>query len=384
VAGLVDAWAQETLGTLEAEGLLRSLEPLDGPQGVRVSVRGVGLINFASNDYLGLAFDPHLRAVAAEAVQRWGTGAGASRLVVGELPPHASLEAALARFEGTGAALLFSSGYAANLGAVGALVEAGDAVFSDALNHASLVDACRLSRARVVVYRHRDLAHLAERLEATPARRRLVVTDAVFSMDGHVAPLRELAALCREAGAALLVDEAHATGVLGPRGAGACAALQVHPDVRVGTLSKALGSAGAWVGGSVALKALLVNRARSFVFSTGLPPAACVTGEAAVLRLETDREPGKRLWDNIRALAHGLTALGWEAPGHSAIFSLPFGTPARAVEASAALRRAGLLVKAIRPPTVPEGTSRLRLAVSAAHAPADLAALLDALRGVPP
>jgi 8-amino-7-oxononanoate synthase len=380
VATVADRWAAETLAELQAQGLLRALEPLDTPQGAVVRVAGQRLVNFASNDYLGLAADPGLRTLAAEAALRWGVGAGASRLVVGELPPHASLEAALAQLEGTEAALVFSSGYAANVGAVGALVGEGDAVFSDALNHASLVDGCRLSRARTLVYRHRDVAHLADLLAATSARRKLVVTDAVFSMDGDLAPLRELDALCREAGAALLVDEAHATGVLGPRGAGACAALQVRPDVRVGTLSKALGTSGAWVGGSAALKALLVNRARPFIYSTGLPPAACATAEAAVQRLEADGGARDRLWSNIRMLAAGLTALGWDAAGQSAIFSLPLGSPARALEAAARLRRAGLLVKAIRPPTVPEGTSRLRLAVSSAHTGAELEALLAALR----
>jgi 8-amino-7-oxononanoate synthase len=378
-----DRWARETLAGLEARHLRRHLEPLETPQGPRVRVGGAELTNFASNDYLGLAADPALKAVAAEAVARWGVGSGASRLVVGELPPHAELEDALARFEGTEAALVFSSGYAANAGTIGALVGPGDAVFSDERNHASLVDGCRLSRARVVVYRHGDPDHLGTLLAATAGRRKLVVTDGVFSMDGDLAPLRELGARCEAAGAALLVDEAHATGVLGARGTGACEALEARADVRVGTLSKALGTSGAWVGGSSAVKALLLNRARSFVYSTGLPPAACVTAMAAVARVASDPAPRERLWRNVRHLAAGLTALGWEAPGRSAIFSLPLGTPERALAAAASLRRQGLLVKAIRPPTVPEGTSRLRVAVSAGHTLPELDALLAALRALP-
>jgi 8-amino-7-oxononanoate synthase len=377
---VVDAWARQTLDELEARDLRRRLEPLETPQGPHVRIGGRELVNFASNDYLGLAGDGALREVAAAAALDWGTGAGASRLVVGELPPHAALEAELARFEGTQAALLFSSGYAANVGTVPALVGEGDAVFSDALNHASLVDGCRLSRARVLVYRHGDAAHLGELLAATPARRRLVVTDTVFSMDGDVAPLRELERRCRQAGAALLVDEAHATGVLGARGTGACEALDVRPDVKVGTLSKALGAAGAWVAGSAALRELLVNRARSFVFSTGPPPAACETSRAALRRLEADTELRARLEAHRRRLAQGLQALGWAVADSSAIFSLVLGAPARALAAAARLREQGLLVKAIRPPTVPEGTSRLRLAVSAAHTDHDLGRLLAGLK----
>jgi 8-amino-7-oxononanoate synthase len=372
---VVDAWARGELSALEERSLLRRLDRLDSPQGPSVRLAGRQLLNFSSNDYLGLAFDPRLIEAGRRALAEWGSGAGASRLVVGHQGPHASLERALSDFEGCEAALVFSSGYAANVGVLSALVGEGDAVFSDALNHASVIDGCRLSRASIVRYRHGDVGHLAELLKATPARRRLVVTDTVFSMDGDLAPLRELQRLCREEGAGLMVDEAHATGVFGEGGAGLCQALEVDADVRVGTLSKALGGAGAWVAGSRALIELVLNRARSFVFSTGLPPAVCAVGEAAVTRLHEEPELRRRLWRNVEALATGLGL-----PATSPIFSLVVGAPQVALEASASLLRQGFLVKAIRPPTVPDGTSRLRVSVSAAHTVGDIERLVVALR----
>ena len=246
------AWAQDDLEALKARGLRRFLEPLDSPQGPLVRVGGETLVNFSSNDYLGLAGSPTVRAAAAAALEVHGVGSGASRLVVGDTSAHHRLEARLAAFERAEAVLVFNSGYAANVGTLQALVGPEDAVFSDALNHASLIDGCRLSRARTVVYPHADVEALARALATTPARRRLVVTDSVFSMDGDLAPLREISAVCQAEGAALLVDEAHATGVLGERGAGLCEALGLESavDVRMGTLSKALGGLGAYIAAS--------------------------------------------------------------------------------------------------------------------------------------
>jgi 8-amino-7-oxononanoate synthase len=378
---VVDAWAREALAALEARQQRRALAPLESPQGPVVRLGGRELLNFSSNDYLGLANAPEVVAAAREALLVHGAGAGASRLVVGDSQAHHALEAELARFCGTEAALLFNSGYAANLGVLAALVGPGDVVFSDALNHASLIDGCRLSRARVVVYPHGDVEALEVALRATPGRRRLVVTDTVFSMDGDVAPVRALREVCDSHGAALLVDEAHATGVLGPRGAGLCEAEGVVPDVHVGTLSKALGAFGAYVAGSRALCDALVSLARPLVFSTALPPAVCAAASAALVQL---RAPGRR--DALRAridqLARGLRALGFEARGESAIFSLVLGDEARALEASARLLERGVLVKAIRPPTVPPGTSRLRVSVMASHSALQVSALLDALSAV--
>ena len=377
-------WAREDLEALSAKGLRRVLEPLDSPQGAEVRVGDERLVNFSSNDYLGLAASPAVRAAAASALERYGVGTGASRLVVGDMVPHQRLEARLARFERAEAVRLFNSGYAANTGILPALVGPGDAVFSDALNHASLVDGCRLSRARVVVYPHADVAALTRALEETPARRKLVVTDSVFSMDGDVAPLRELLAACEAHGAALMVDEAHATGVLGARGAGLCEALGVEDrvDLRMGTLSKALGGLGAYVATSRAVADLLVSRARPFVYSTALPAALCAAAECAVDLVEHDPAPRERLWGHIHHFTDGLRALGLPAEPRSAIFPVILGEPSRALDAAKRLREAGLLVKAIRPPTVPDGTSRLRFCLSAAHTTGHIDQALEALRRV--
>ncbi|MFZ5444032.1 MAG: 8-amino-7-oxononanoate synthase [Myxococcota bacterium] len=370
---LVDSWAEETLSALDAQHLRRRLEPLESPVGARVRVAGRELLSFSSNDYLGLATDADVVRAAQGALTRHGLGSGASRLVVGDTAAHQSLERALARFEGAEAAVLFNSGYAANVGALSALFGPQDVLFSDALNHASLIDGCRLSRAKVVVYPHRDLEALEALVRAHPGRRRAVVTDTVFSMDGDRAPLRALARLCEVHGLALVVDEAHATGVLGPTGRGLAELEGVRADVHVGTLSKALGCFGAYVAGSAALREVLLNRARSLVFSTALPAALCAAAECALEKL---RAPPlrARLAERIAQTAQGLGL----APD-SAVFSVVLGEARAALAVSARLREAGLLVKAIRPPTVPEGTSRLRIAVSAAHHPDDVTHLLRAL-----
>ncbi len=290
VSSVADAWARGELADLGRRGLLRTLEPLGSPQGPVVRIGGQSLVNFSSNDYLGLAADPRVVHAFAAGLERWGVGAGASRLVVGDTEAHRRLEARLAAFEATEAVLLFNGGYPANLGLVQALVGRGDLVVSDALNHASLVDGCRLSRAEVAVVPHGDVDGFARALSGGTFRRKLVVTDAVFSMDGDPAPLAALAEVCAGAGAALLVDEAHATGVLGARGAGLCEAASVRPDVRMGTLGKALGGFGAYAATTRAVADLLVNRARSVVFSTTLPPALCEAMVVAVDVLEHDPE----------------------------------------------------------------------------------------------
>ncbi|WP_141591940.1 8-amino-7-oxononanoate synthase [Myxococcus sp. AB056] len=378
------AWAREDLEALSERGLRRYLEPLDSPQGPVVRVGGEALVNFSSNDYLGLAASPTVRAAALAAVDRYGVGTGASRLVVGDTAAHHRLETRLAAFERAEAVRLFNSGYAANTGIIPALVGPEDAVFSDALNHASLVDGCRLSRARVCVYPHADVEALTRALAETPARRKLVVTDTVFSMDGDVAPLRDIVAACRAHGAALMVDEAHATGVLGTRGAGLCdeLGLENEVDLRMGTLSKALGVMGAYVATSREVADLLVSRARPFVFSTALPAHLCAAAEAAVDAVEGDPDLRERLWRNIRRFAEGLRGLGVRAEPRSAVFPIILGEPERALDAARRLREAGVLVKAIRPPTVPEGTSRLRFCLSASHSVGHVDLALEALRTV--
>lgn len=384
-------WIDRELADLEARGLRRALEPLSSMQGPVVEVGGQRLVNLCSNDYLGLAGDERVRRAAAAAALAEGAGAGASRLVAGDLAIHGRLEAALAALHRAEGALLFNSGYHANLGVPAALVGRGDAVFSDVLNHASIVDGALLSRAELVRYRHLDLEELSGLLAASRARRKLVATDAVFSMDGDAAPLAALADLCDRHGAMLYVDEAHAVGVLGPTGAGLAEAEGVkgRVDVEMGTLGKALGAFGAYVAGEARLRELLLTRARSFVFTTALPPAAC---GAALAALEIVRgEPARRarLHALMARLQAGLAARGFDVSRVvSPIFPVVLGSEARALAAARGLRARGFFVRAIRPPTVPRGTSRLRVALTAGHDEAQLDAFLGALdevlAGLPP
>ncbi|MBK8480946.1 MAG: 8-amino-7-oxononanoate synthase [Proteobacteria bacterium] len=368
-----DDLLQRELQQLSARGLLRRLDAPLPP----------GVTNYSSNDYLGLSTHPALFAAAQRAHQR-ATGAGAARLVGGDLAEHHALEATIASFKGCEAALLFSSGYQANVGTIAALVGPHDAVFSDALNHASIVDGCRLSGAAIHVYRHGDTAHLATLLAAaTTFRRRLIVTDSIFSMDGDAADLPEVSSLARAHDATLFVDEAHATGLYGPAGAGLLPQLGLKADAQLLTFGKALGSFGAAVTGSHALIAFLLNRARTFVFTTALPPSLCATTQAAfhlVASAEGDRLRA-RLFANARRLHTGLVELGLrrkEQPA-SPILPLHAGPPASALAAAAALLARGCFVQAIRPPTVPEGTSRLRLTACANHSADQLDTLLRAL-----
>jgi glycine C-acetyltransferase/8-amino-7-oxononanoate synthase len=363
------------LEELRDRGLYRRLRLVEGPQGPRVTLDGREVLLLCSNDYLGLASDPRVREAAAEAALRWGAGAGASRLISGNMAPHAELEEALASFKGYGRALLFGSGYLANTGTIAALAGPGEVVFSDERNHASIIDGCRLSRAETAIYRHNDVDHLESLLRGATGRPSLIVTDGVFSMDGDVAPLAELLALARRHGARLMVDEAHATGALGPGGRGSVAAagLSGEVDVVTGTLGKALGSYGAYVCASAETVDYLVNRARPFIFSTAPPPPVLGAARAALGVLEA--EPGRvdRLMRNARALREGLAAEGF-ATGSSTTQIVPVevgdAEPTMAL-CERALER-GVFAQGIRPPTVPEGSSRLRFTVMATHDPAEL------------
>jgi 8-amino-7-oxononanoate synthase len=378
------SWAEQDLAALQTRGLRRILEPLASAQGARVRIGAEELINFSSNDYLGLTNDPRLAEAAKTALDRFGTGTGASRLVVGDTELHQQLERRLAAFMHAPSAMLFNSGYAANVGILQALLGPEDVVFSDALNHASLIDGCRLSRARTVIYPHGDVAALDRLLRDTPGRRHLVCTDAVFSMDGDRAPLTALVDACERHGAALFVDEAHAIGVLGSHGRGLSAELGVEQgvDIRMGTLGKAFGGFGAFAVASEAVTQLFVNRSRSLVFSTAFPAAWCAVGQRAAEIIESEPQHRERLDAHIHRMSDGLRALGVAAQPASAVFSVILGTPEKAVETARRLRARGLLTKPIRPPTVPPGTSRLRLAVSAAHRPDDVDLLLSELRHV--
>lgn len=377
------SWIDDDLKQLQQANLLRTLAVRESPQRAeRIMLNGVELANFGSNDYLGIAADLHSTEITA-AIQTAGWGAGASPLVTGRGVFHAQLEQELARFEGTEAALLFPTGYAANSGTVAALVGSGDVIFSDALNHASLIDGCRLSGAQVVVYRHCDVDHLRELLAASKSTgRKLIVTDGLFSMDGDLAPLAMIAELAEKHAAMLLVDEAHATGVFGLQGRGVCEHLGVEQAVhiRVGTLSKALGSHGGFVAGEQRLIDLLTNRARSYFFSTACPEPVAAAGIAALQIAHAQPERRIELLSRAQKLREKFRAHGWPLPAHgSQIIPLRLGDAARTMQRAQQLREQGFLVPGIRPPSVPAGQSLLRVSVTWRHDAALLASLAAAV-----
>lgn len=383
-AELSDAAA--ALEELRAAGLLRELRTVESAQGPRIRLDGREVLLLCSNDYLGLAADPRVRDAAARFAQEWGAGAGASRLVSGTMTPHRELERELAAFKGTEACLLFGSGFLANTGVVAALAGPGGVVLSDALNHASLVDGCRLAGAETIVYAHGDLDALAAGLQRADGRAATIVTDTVFSMDGDVAPLEGIVELARRHGARVVVDEAHATGVIGRSGRGLVAELGLEDevDVVVGTLSKALGSYGAFACCSAEVAALLVNRARTLIFSTALPPASVGAALEALAILRDEPTRVTHLHANARTLRTALRAAGFDdvAPSDMPIVPLVVGDAAAALALCEAALDHGVFAQAIRPPTVPDGTSRLRLVAMASHAEEDLraaAATLGAL-----
>ncbi len=364
----VEAWLANDLADLAEKSLLR--EPPARASAVRLAR------NYCSNDYLGYASEG-VGAIEGRA------GAGASRLVFGEVAMHLEAERVLSELVGAPASLLFASGYAANVGALAALARAGDLVVSDALNHASLVDGCRLSRATVRVVPHVDLAAIEEALASSSASRRWVVVESYYSMDGDGPDLAALRALCDRHGAGLVVDEAHALGVWGPEGRGRLADAGVRADVVIGTLGKSVGLQGAFVAGSALLRTYLWNRARSFVFSTGVSPLLASLVPDRVARLRADEAGRRRLWQRSAALREGLERLGRPAAASMGpIVPWLVGDAHEALRLAAELRARGFLVQAIRPPTVPAGSSRLRLTVTARHEERDLAELLEALAQV--
>jgi 8-amino-7-oxononanoate synthase len=365
------AWVAGETGIIRAAGQWREPRSFDsaGPRGTLVAT-GRQVTSFASNDYLGLSQHPSVTAAAVEAIQRWGSGSGASRLVVGSRPVHHDLESAIALWRNTEAAIAFPTGYAANLGLLSTLGGRGVEIFSDELNHASIVDGCRLARANgaaVTIYPHLDLVSLRAAMASSSAMRLIVVTDSVFSMDGDVAPVDELVALCAEFDALLVLDEAHSVLQDVPSGSG-------RPDliVQVGTMSKTLGALGGFVAASRPMVELLVNRARPYIFTTASSPADAAAALAAIGILGSP--DGDRL---IRTLRSHVDRI---APGHvTPIIPWVLGDEAAALDAAAALLERGLLVPAIRPPTVPAGGSRLRIALSASHTDAEIKLLVSTL-----
>jgi 8-amino-7-oxononanoate synthase len=373
---------ERRLSEIEDRGLYRSMRVVSGPQGPHVLLDGKPVLLLCSNNYLGLADHPRVREAAAEAAMRYGAGAGASRLISGNMTIHRRLEAQLCDFKRAAACLLFGSGYLANAGVVSVLAGEGDVVFSDALNHASIIDGCRLARAETFVYDHLDADHLEWGLRHAEGRGSLIVTDGVFSMDGDVAPLARIVELARRYDARVMVDEAHGTGTIGPEGRGAVAAAGVEDevDVIVGTLGKALGSYGAYVCCDKTLARYLVNTARTLIFSTGLPPPAVAAALAALALLR--EQPGRveKLQRNAGVLRDALAAERLPVPAsRTQIVPVVLGDARVTVAASERALERGVFAQAIRPPTVPPGGSRLRLAVMASHTRPEL---VDAARTI--
>jgi 8-amino-7-oxononanoate synthase len=366
---------EQRLAELEELGLTRRLRLVSGPQGPTVLIDGKPVLLLCSNNYLGLADHPSVREAAADAAMRWGVGAGSSRLVSGTMTVHRRLEERLADFKHSEACVLFGSGYLANIGVIGALAGRGDTIFSDELNHASIIDGCRLSRAEVVVYRHRDVEQLDWSMRHHTAGRQLIVTDSVFSMDGDVAPLQAIVELADAHGARLVVDEAHATGNLGPGGRGAVAeaGLEGEIDVVVGTLGKALGSYGAYVCANAEMIRYLINTARSLIYSTAPPPPAVAGALAALTLLRERPHRVQRLRSNARVLRRALASEGFPVPASEMhIVPLIVGDERAAMRLCQEALERGVFAQAIRPPTVANGSSRLRLTAMASHTGSEL------------
>jgi len=374
------------LDGLRADGLYRWLRRIEGAQGVRIQVDGREAILFASSDYLGLASHPRLKEAARQAIDRYGCSASAARLISGNHSLYPQLEERLARFKQTEAALVFSTGYQANLGVISALTDSQDVVFSDELNHASIVDGCRLSRAMVRVFRHNNLAALEDLLRReTSARRRLIVVDGLYSMDGDLAPLKEIVGLAERYGCLTMVDDSHGTGVLGEAGRGTAEAMGVSGqiDIETGSLAKGLGGFGAYVVGSQTVIELLINRARSFIFTCAMPPAVLATVIEALAVVEQEPERRQRVWDNTLYLRAGLREAGFEI-GQSDTHIIPIMVVGsdRTMRFCQELLERGVFAQGIRYPTVAPGTERIRLTVTASHTKADLDTALAALATV--
>lgn len=374
------AFLSAALEEIKTRDLYRRLRLIHGPQSTRVQVEGREVVLLSSNNYLGLAGHPALKEAAVQALERYGCGAGASRSISGTMELHKKLEERIAHFKRCEAALLFSNGYMANLGLLTAIVGQRDLILSDELNHASIVDGCRLSKAEVWVYRHRDTDHLETLLKTSSHRRRLIVTDGVFSMDGDITPLPRIRELADHYDSLVMVDDAHATGVLGEGGRGTAEyfGLMGQVEIQMGTLGKALGGFGAYVAGSKVLIEYLINRCRTFMYTTALPPAVAAMALAALEIVESEPQRREKLRDNTHYFRNGLTELGFNTLG-SETFIIPIliGDNALTMEADRRLIERGVFAQGIRPPTVPPQSSRLRTSLMAIHTKEDLDFALD-------
>ena len=381
-------WLDTECATLKQAGLRRHLRNvMSAPTGT-INLDGRDVVLLGSNNYLGLSTHPQIIAAAVEATQVFGTGASGSRLISGNSELYTTLEANLAKTKNTEAALVFSSGYAANTSIIPVLTGEGDLILSDALNHASIIDGCRLSRATKKVYRHCDVEHLKTLLsESTAFRRRLIVTDGVFSMDGNIAPLPDIYEIATRYNAMLLVDDAHGFGVLGKDGRGTVAhfGLEKEDIIQMGTLSKAIGALGGYIAGSRTLIELLINKARGFIFTTGLPPATLAAADAALNVMRSSPELRQRLFAHAKHLKTALIDLGYTLlPSETQILPVVLGSPQRATSVADALLTEGVFAPAIRPPAVPPDTSRLRLTVMATHTEAEIQQAIAAFTTVFP
>lgn len=379
-------WLQTEYAELEQAGLLRRLRTVMSPPTNTITLDGHYVVNLGSNNYLGLSTHPRVISAAASAVMVYGAGASGSRLLSGNMHAYTTLETNLAEIKRTEAALVFSSGYAANTSIIPVLAGEGDLILSDALNHASIIDGCRLSRATKKIYRHCDVEHLKTLLaESSDFKRRLIVTDGVFSMDGDIAPLQDIYEIALNYNAMLLVDDAHGFGVLGKDGSGTVAhcGLEGRDIIQMGTLSKAIGGLGGYVAGSRVLIDLLINRARGFIFTTGLPPATLAAADAALKVMRSSRNLRRQLLKHAETMKDALTNLGYTLlPSETQILPVILGEPQRATDIAEALLAADVFAPAIRPPAVPAGTSRLRVTVMATHTDSDIEHALYGFKNV--
>jgi len=374
-------WLKSELEEIKKNGLYRKLNTIRSSQTPRIIKDGRELIHLSSNNYLGMANHPEVIKAMIDAALEYGTGAGASRLAGANTDMHNSLEEKIAQFKNTEASIVFSTGYMANVGTIAAIMNKGDLIFSDELNHASIIDGCRLSRADVKIYPHMDVNTLEKYLCASSHKKKLIVTDGVFSMDGDIAPLPEIVEIAKNFDAMVMVDDAHATGVLGKHWRGTADHFNVEVDINMGTLSKALGSIGGFVAGNEELIDFLRNRARPFIYSTALPPPAAAAAKTAIDIIEHEK-PAEKLWKNIKIYRNGLKNIGFPIISETQIIPIMTGDPARTQAVASELEKLGVYATGIRPPTVPEGKGRIRTSLMTNHSKEDISEALEAISAV--